>query len=160
MVDILFEMKSSDFKRGTLSKLAVGNERNFLECNLRECTYGIANAVIRTFILACANFSFVRPATSGHTQGSVELSFKRFIKLTRLIGRVHYSVGIPARSEYEEIRSYGKLRNSALDPNDVNPPYFSQMNMTNEIIRSIMDFLEKDLKLHLKTQEFSLEFEF
>lgn len=128
-----------------------------LECNLRKCTYGITNAIIRTFILACANFSFVRPATStsGFTQGSTELSFKRFIKLTRLIGCVHYSVDrvFPRTLSTKKHDPMGTLRNSALNPNDVNP-LVSHQRMANEIIKTFVNFSEWDLKFEsLKTQK-------
>lgn len=84
----IFRTKSNPLKETRFSKLDA--RAKLLKRNPRERTYRerITNVIIRTFILACANFSFVR----SHSVCDPGSSFERFIKLTRLIGRIHYSM--------------------------------------------------------------------
>lgn len=61
IVDILFEIKSGGLKKGdALPKLDVGDERSVISASVLA---GLRAAIIRTFILACVNISFVRPAS-------------------------------------------------------------------------------------------------
>lgn len=87
--------KVAALKGDTLPKLDIGDEQNTWSVICVSVPTGLRAAIIRTFILACANFSFVRPAPRASGRSTVfdrEPSLGRFIKLTRLIGRVHYSV--------------------------------------------------------------------